>query len=216
MVLRALSTRVLTTLALLAALAAPARAGDTRTDDEVRKTIESRRVTINFPDTGIADIVLFLQDITGLTFLLDPAIDPEARVTLKVRDMTLASALDHIVAALGPDAVREVWLGTVYISSRKAPKPVPPEPDLPEERRKALREKKVTVNFAETPIADAAQFLSDIQGEGGVRVAVAAGVEGKVDLRMKSAPLGDVLAVICRLHGLVAARDGDGIVLRKR
>lgn len=200
----------------LLAVAPPARAGDPEpgTDAYVQKTIDSRRVTLNFPDVPIQDVFQFLQDITGITVVLDPALDAEAPVTLQVKDQKLRSALNHIVAALGADATYEVWRGTIFITSKSQPKPAPK--DLPEAEGKKLAAKKVTVNFPDSPLADVVRFLSDIQGPDGVKLSVAPGVEKSVRLKMKDATIADVLAVICRVYELDAAKEGEGLVLKGR
>jgi len=58
-----------------------------------------KRVSFDFLDTPLADVVAFLQNLTGVNMVLDPAAiqGDDVPVTLKVNDMRLGAALDWIL-----------------------------------------------------------------------------------------------------------------------
>jgi len=64
----------------------------------------ARRVTFDFRDTPLQDVVAFLQTITRMTIILESrsmAMLPEPKVTLKMTDARLGNALTEIIKPLG-------------------------------------------------------------------------------------------------------------------
>src|SRR5207249_2658106 len=71
-------------------------------DAAVTKALDSRKVTLNFPGTPLAEAFLFIQDITGLNIAIDPAVETtETTITLRVKDITLRNAVEIIVTQAG-------------------------------------------------------------------------------------------------------------------
>jgi general secretion pathway protein D len=63
-----------------------------------KKILKERKVTLNFPDVPLKDVVLFLQEITGLNFVIGPGVDPEERkISLRLKDIVLENALKIIL-----------------------------------------------------------------------------------------------------------------------
>ena len=63
-----------------------------------RKILRERRVTLNFPDVPLQDVILFLQDITGLNFVIAQGVDAtEKRISLRLKDIVLENALRIIL-----------------------------------------------------------------------------------------------------------------------
>jgi len=63
-----------------------------------RKILRERKVTLNFPDVPLQDVILFLQDITGLNFVIGPNVDAaERRISLRLKDIVLENALKIIL-----------------------------------------------------------------------------------------------------------------------
>jgi hypothetical protein len=58
-----------------------------------------KKVSFDFVDTPLADVVAFLQNLTGVNMVLDPASvqGQDVPVTLKVSDMRLGAAVDWIL-----------------------------------------------------------------------------------------------------------------------
>ncbi len=65
---------------------------------DYRQVLKSRKVTLNFPQTPFAEVVTFLQDITGLNITVSSAVDQEATtVQLRLTDIPLEDALKIIL-----------------------------------------------------------------------------------------------------------------------
>ncbi|HBP23669.1 MAG TPA: hypothetical protein DEA08_38565 [Planctomycetes bacterium] len=65
---------------------------------EYRKILDSRPVTLNFPDTALSEVISFLQDITGLNITLGAGVDgEETTVSLRLREILLKDALKIIL-----------------------------------------------------------------------------------------------------------------------
>jgi hypothetical protein len=63
-----------------------------------RKILRERKVTLKFPDVPLQDVVLFLQDITGLNFVIAQGVEAtERRVTVNLKDIVLENALKIIL-----------------------------------------------------------------------------------------------------------------------
>jgi len=86
---------------------------------ELKKKLETK-VSFDFVETPLRNIVTFLQEITDATIILDEgAVEevPNSQVTLKVTDMRLASALKWIVDQAGLEyALRD---RAIFISSKE-------------------------------------------------------------------------------------------------
>ncbi len=67
-----------------------------------RKVLKTRKVTLNFPDTPLSDVIQFLQDITGLNITVASSIDAEdITISLTLRDIRLEDALNIILEQAG-------------------------------------------------------------------------------------------------------------------
>jgi type II secretory pathway component GspD/PulD (secretin) len=63
-----------------------------------KKILRERKVTLNFPDVPLQDVILFLQDITGLNFVIAQGVDAtERRISLRLKDIVLENALKIIL-----------------------------------------------------------------------------------------------------------------------
>lgn len=81
--------------------------------ERYQRRLEAQPVTLNFPKTPLSEVVNFLRDITGLNLTLAPGLDLEREVSLRLRNTTLASALDLIAEQSG---LRWSLIhGTVYL-----------------------------------------------------------------------------------------------------
>lgn len=63
-----------------------------------KKILRERKITINFPETPLQDVILFLQDITGLNFVIAQGVDAtERKISIKLKDIVLENALKIIL-----------------------------------------------------------------------------------------------------------------------
>jgi general secretion pathway protein D len=67
----------------------------------IKRVLETRTVTLSFQETPLAQVISFLQDITGLNITIDPAIDAQVTLTLRLRDIILKNALQLIMDQTG-------------------------------------------------------------------------------------------------------------------
>lgn len=90
-----------------------ARPGDPPFLQDYREVLETRKVTLNFPDVPLDEVVSFLQDVTGLNIVLTPGAG-ERRLALRVRDIPLYDAIVLVAeqADLRLDLVVEVLVFT--------------------------------------------------------------------------------------------------------
>ncbi len=59
--------------------------------DGLKKVLATKKVTLNFDDTPIADVVAFLGDLTGEKFQVDKKVD--LKVSLKLKDASVGDAV---------------------------------------------------------------------------------------------------------------------------
>ena len=145
-------------------------------DDPATDAILARlddRISLDFAETPMTDVVAFLHDVSGINMMLDPdAVYREGpAITLKCEDLRLGDALDTILGGAGLGYVVRKGLfisdeeglgdGAAYGWPREDPRMV--DPDKREELVTKLSD-KVSVDFLETPIEDVLAFLHDVSG----------------------------------------------------
>lgn len=74
---------------------------DPRWLDALRTTLAERKVTLNFPDSPLAEVASFIADVTGQAVVVAPAVNAESTVSLRLRDVSLLHALALIAAQTG-------------------------------------------------------------------------------------------------------------------
>ena len=91
--------RELTALALLGALALPARAEDP--DDakaKIQNQLETTKISLEFTDAGLNEVVDFLHEVTQINIVLSKEVqqrvrEGELKITLRLEDLQLRAAL---------------------------------------------------------------------------------------------------------------------------
>lgn len=83
-------------------------------DRAVMDKLKSMRLSFEWEDTPLREVVNFLREATGLNFLFDSGADPEQTVTFSVRDITIDAMLKYILQPL--DLTYYVEEGIVHIS----------------------------------------------------------------------------------------------------
>ncbi|MHC4202120.1 MAG: hypothetical protein ACYSU0_19185, partial [Planctomycetota bacterium] len=153
-------------------------AGEEAAEPEWAKAIRrklARKVSLDFADTPLVEAVMFLQTLTKISMILDPAA-AEAKgatpITLKVTDMKLLIAFDWMLKLADLDYAlvdQALFVSTAESLKEESARRSPPcsaleaaaEGDEPKWKRK-LREvldRKVSFEFAETPLTEAIAFL---------------------------------------------------------
>jgi hypothetical protein len=151
--------------------------GRTRAEAELDGRLCRERVSLNFPDVPLADVLQFFVDITGQNFVALPeALDggEGPAVTLRLRDVPLATALRLICLEMQL-AARIRW-GAIVIGTGEGLAALARDLDEGEERDLSARllTRQVTLNFPGTPLADVLDFLRDITG---LEIVLGPGVE---------------------------------------
>jgi Flp pilus assembly secretin CpaC/tetratricopeptide (TPR) repeat protein len=82
------------------------RKGITRLDDplspeeeKILSSLQQIKVTLEFQEQPLREVVEFLRQFTNLNFVFDPEVDQAAPVTLKVQNLPLQSALNLILGS---------------------------------------------------------------------------------------------------------------------
>ena len=88
-------------------------------DEQATKEIKDKlaeKVTFDFVETPMADVVAYLHELTGVNIIVDPKVDEEVTVTLSVTNIPLENALAWIARLT--EAKMTVEHSAIYISSR--------------------------------------------------------------------------------------------------
>jgi len=99
--------RTILTLGLVLACAVAAAAQDDMRDPrkaEVVNRLNTQRITLDFNAAPLEDVINFLREFTGINFHLDSEVhtklsEDQLRVTLKVKDLLLKSALKLMLSS---------------------------------------------------------------------------------------------------------------------
>ncbi|MDF1666635.1 MAG: hypothetical protein P1V97_33105 [Planctomycetota bacterium] len=164
------SKRILLALLFVVSLSSPAFAKD-KWKEKLEKDLKTKKVTLNFSQTPLGDVISFFGAITGMNFVLDEGAKLESEeVSLKLKDVSLIHGLKLAICG-NPDIGYKLEHGLVIVSTKKRLKSFTvakaPKGSTAEQIKKwdLLAKKMVTVNFRDTPLSDIAAFLKDISGE---------------------------------------------------
>lgn len=183
---------------------------------EIEQVLASRKVTLNFPDTPVEEVVAFLQDLTGLNVVLDPRVDLQAVVNLQVRDLGLGKALGLICEGAG--LKHRVWCDVLYLAPKDATLPDPPALPEGDGAAKKVREQRMTLNFDQTPLKDALSFVRDVTGLDALVTSEASKLarDATVTLRLRNVPLASALSLALVPHGLTWGLKDGALVVEPR
>jgi len=71
----------------------------------VTRRLESVKVTVDFQNASLSSVVDYFRDATGLDFVLHHALAADSRVTLRLKDVSLRTALKLALRGCGASAV---------------------------------------------------------------------------------------------------------------
>jgi type II secretory pathway component GspD/PulD (secretin) len=86
-------------------------------DAKIAAALKAKKVSFDFVDTPVRDAVAFMRQLLGVNVVLDPAVDGNRTLTLKVKDMAAGKALGWMAAVAG--AEMKIQDGAVYIAATK-------------------------------------------------------------------------------------------------
>lgn len=212
--------RLLLSLFLVITLSSPALAKDKK-NERVKKILKTRKVTLNFSDTPMPDVVRFLTDITGLYFVLDSGAKVGNKgISIKQRDVSLINAL-KLALSVNKDCAYKVEHGLVIVTTKKRLKlfqvAKAPKASTAEQTKKwaALEKKTLTLTFAETPLSDVLRFLKDISGES-MKLKSAKLGKSKVTLYAKKMSLIDAVTYIAQANGMELVWSGNSLMFKAK
>lgn len=190
-----------------------------RDSKAVGKKLKTQTLTLNFPNTPLEEVVGFLQDVTGLNFVLLPSVDPALPITLKLKDIKLENALKLILAADGD--IEHKIVGNVILIGKDmktvkpkkwAKKEIEANPGL---AWKVLSQ-SLTLNFDQTPFMEVLDFLRDITGLNFVTSKTVASANPDISLRLRNVRLHQVLTIMAGSHGFRWSVDSGAIRIDAR
>ena len=200
-------------MALVLAFAGLAVAQEANPDEAVRQALASHKLKARFDATPVDEVLDTVREIAQVNVAVVASSTDDKRVTLKASDASARSVLEAI-ATSDETFTYEVWRGFLFVSSKELPRKAPPQADLSDEARKSCSEHKLTASFVEVSVSEFLDYLSDTTK---LSFSAAQGVADlRFTLRVKDAPAGAVLDVVCRLLQLRVQRAGDVNVLKAR
>src|SRR5579883_904865 len=200
-------------LLVVAVLAGVALAEDRkpRTSEAVYQALEEP-VHLLFNGDSFEDVLATITSQTGVVFVVDESVAKKSRVGFRIRGGSLARALDVLFVVVPGDPTLEVWRGAILVTSDAHPRPIPPAPQLGDDAKKALAEKRIDADWNEKPLAEVAAAISKAAG---LPLALGEGVLGKVTLHAKNLPVASCVDIVCRLGVLKVVTESEKLVLAK-
>lgn len=164
-------------------------------------------VTLEFVETPLVDAVDFLKDFTGQFIVLDEAalekagIAKNAAVNLKVSRISAGSALKHLLRQHGAEFVIQDNVVMVTSADRATKREFKVAAKLLKDAEKKIQQElkpPCEVDFNETSLADAINFLRDVSGQNMVfdtKAMSAAGIalDAPVTLKLQGKSMDDTL-----------------------
>ena len=187
-------------------------AGSGRSRSSIKNKL-AEPVSLDFAQTPVRDVIIYLRDISGINFVLDAGSEADSPTTIKLSNTPMATALSLILKQAGLASLVEehaVYVATPSrLRSAKRQKKLRP-------KDKALKEalkKPTALDFASTPLQHVATFLSDTTG---VNIVVdGRGEEPTATMKVSDMPLGDCLVYLARLTGTRLKCRGNAVVFSK-
>lgn len=212
--------RFVIALFFVGTLSSPAFAED-KWKVDVEKALKTKKVTLNFSQTPLEDVISFLGDISGLNFVLDRGAGLEREeVSLRLKGISLINGL-KLALASHSDAAYKLEHGLIIVSTKKRLKlfsaAKAPKGSTAEQKKQwlALAKKAVTVNFRQTPLVDVSAFLKDISGQSFQFQSAKLG-KTKITMRAKKISLVDAATFMAQTHGMELGWKGKALVFKAK
>jgi len=84
---------------------------------KIATALKAKKVSFDFVDTPVRDAVAFMRQLLGVNVVLDPAVDGNRVMTLKVKDMAAGKALGWMAKVAGGEM--KIQDGAVYIAASR-------------------------------------------------------------------------------------------------
>ena len=97
-------------------------------DQKIKEALAAKKVTFDFVETPLADVMNFMQALVGVNMVVVPGVNKQATITLRVNEMPVGQALQWIARMVGARA--DFRDGAIVIEpardERREPGPEPP------------------------------------------------------------------------------------------
>ncbi len=78
-----------------------AAAEEPEADRRIREILKTKKVTFDFVETPVVDAMNFMQQLIGVNLIVDPNLDKQMPLTLRVNEMPVGQALQWIARLAG-------------------------------------------------------------------------------------------------------------------
>ena len=201
------------------------------------KKLDQNRLSIDFAEAPLSDVIDFLSTTSGIAFVIHPDVykynKTEAlKVDLTLHKLSLRSVLNLLTTLKGLRYCLRDGVILIYYpqaTSKEPTKVVKPEKDAAKTVKTSERDQanlnrlntiKMSLNFVETPLSELIDFLRSKTGiDFVIHPNVFAGRQDKkqpkVNLIVQKLPLGNILNLLTSMYGLkYSLRDGVIIIAR--
>jgi len=149
------------------------------------------KVTLEFKDTPVAEVVTTLLKSTGISFVFSPDVPKDLRATMGLRNIERAEALRQLCVAFDLDYRLEN--SVVQIRRRAAVQPIPPGGPFPfVVKGEVLTDKGAYASTTTTHYLDIANTI--LRARATERCESFKGDDCLVDLEVKDAPISDAMS----------------------
>jgi len=130
-------------------------------EKQILASLDGKRMTVDYNATPLLDVLRALAEAYKVNLVLDSGVDAQTPITLTVQEMAGRQILDWICKLTGLQ-YRILW-EAVYVfrgEVKQEPKVVEAGDSGDEEIKRALEEKRVSVEFNETPLSEVVRVLA--------------------------------------------------------
>ncbi|MDF1665701.1 MAG: hypothetical protein P1V97_28335, partial [Planctomycetota bacterium] len=89
---------------------------------QIKRSLSSRRIDLNFENTPFTDCINFLRDITGLNFVISKeagdAASGDGEISLRLKQITLKNALELMLGQMGGDLDYSIRDGAIVLTTK--------------------------------------------------------------------------------------------------
>jgi protein involved in polysaccharide export with SLBB domain/beta-lactamase regulating signal transducer with metallopeptidase domain len=186
---------------------------------DLKVMLERKVPQVNFSATALGDVIDFLRDISNANIVVDwksleaAGLSKDSPVTTRVRDVSLAKALQLVLDSVSSDQTKVgytvdknvIQIG-LKVGATPSNKPTTKESAIDPKTKATLDRELPEVNFEAVALGDAIDFLRDISGANlfvNWKSLEAAGLDKNtpVTLRVRNVSFGKVLDLLLQSAG---------------
>ncbi len=196
--------------------------------DVVLEKLKAIKVSVNFTDAPLQDVLMFYREVARLNIVLDKKVEkPEGlMVTLRVDDIPFDSALDLAVKMLELDWCVED--GVVIVTTpedaksrgkqAKAPA-VERDPEWELAIQRKLETTKIDIDFTDTQLEDIVDFLREYSGiniEMDGKLRADGTLAKKITFQLHDVTLKTALKLLLDQYGLTSAYENHVLLIKRK